>query len=350
MSSRLEKIREALKKEKSGGNNGGNRRADFYPFWLMADGKKAVVRILPDANEDNDKVFYVDKLDHRISINGKDRTIVCPKTYDMTNKCPICELSSQYYKAEGKESKNGKYYYRNKTSLVRLLVLSDPLPPNEETGETADGKQLNSQFSYQLMEKIKAQLASEELDDDPFDLDAGLNFNIIKSLKPGTKYADYGIASEFSRKVTAVPAEYRDEIELIDLSTLLPEKPTYESVKRLLDAHLNGSDEGEEGSEDSDEDEEDNASMRALMERRKAKAAAKQQQAEEDDEEDAPPPPKASKKPAPPVEADEDEEDAPPPPKASKKPAPPVEEDEEEEDLEEMMRQIKERRKAAASK
>lgn len=323
---RLAKLRELLKKEKTGkGNNNGGGRKDFYPFWLMPADKKAVVRILPDLNPENPKLFYVDKLEHRISINGKDRTIPCPKSHDETNKCPICELSAQYYKAEGKGSKNGKYYYRNRTSMVRLLVLNDPLPA-DDSGETAEGKVLNSQFSYQLMEKIKAQLSSDELDDDldVFDLDRGLNFNIIKSLKPGTEYADYGIASEFSRKITAIPAEYRDNVELIDLSTLLPENPGYDAVKRLLDAHLNGTDEGGD-SEDGDSGEDDN--MRALMERRKAKAAAAANKVANEDEDDEPAPQKtASKKP---VVVDEDEDD--------------------DADLEEMMRQIKERR-AAASK
>lgn len=345
---RLAKLRELLKKEKTGkGNNSGGRRSDFYPFWLMPSDKKAVVRILPDLNPDNPKLFYVDKLEHRISINGKDRTIPCPKSHDETAKCPICELSAQYYKAEGKGSKNGKYYYRNRTSLVRLLVLTDPLPA-DESGETAEGKVLNSQFSYQLMEKIKAQLSSDELDDDldVFDLGRGLNFNIIKSLKPGTEYADYGIASEFSRKITAIPAEYRDGVELIDLSTLLPENPGYDAVKRLLDAHLNGSDEGDDSTE-SDDGEDD---MRALMERRKAKAAAASKPAVvEDDEDDEPAPPKSVKKP---IVVEDDEDDEPAPPKqVSKKTAPVVESDDEDDDadLEAMMRQIKERR-AAASK
>ena len=40
-------------------DNGGT---GYYPFWNMKAGQRAVVRFLPDANEDNERGFLVEKV------------------------------------------------------------------------------------------------------------------------------------------------------------------------------------------------------------------------------------------------------------------------------------------------
>lgn len=257
---KLDALKALFKKEKDKKDNNGKsfKRGDFYPFWQMNEDEKAIVRILPDANTENPYIFYTDKLEHKLAINGKDETIPCLTMYN--EKCPICELSKDFYKAEGKETVSGKYYYRKKTSLVRLLVIEDPLPPDEETKETCAGKVCNSQFSYQLMEKIKEEISTDELDGEPWDLKEGYNF-IIKKTAQG-KFGTYTVGSGFARKQSAIPKDLVDSIELIDLSTLLPKNPGYELVKRKLDAHLNGSDDTE--GEEHEEEDEDAIALRKL--------------------------------------------------------------------------------------
>jgi len=284
---KLDALKALFKKEKeSKTDNGGKKRGDMYPFWQMDLNKKAVIRILPDKNQDNPYMFYVDKLEHTLSINGKNERVPCLQMYG--EKCPICDVSRDYYKAEGKASANGKYYYRKKISLLRVLVVEDPLPPDEETGEKSDGKVLNTQFGYQLMEKIKEEIGSDELGDAlPWDMEEGYNFNIKKT--PQGEYGTYTVGSGFARRPTAIDADLLETIELVDLETLLPKNPGYEFVKRKLDAHISGDDAEETG-----------------------------------DEEEAPEeaPVKQTRKPAPRVEKDGDEgDDAPPPAKQTSKPS-----------------------------
>ncbi|QDJ96425.1 single-stranded DNA binding protein [Xanthomonas phage Xoo-sp13] len=236
--SRIEQLKAKLNKEKekkeSGGGNFGN--SEIYPFWQMKVGESARVRILPDKNEDNDYIFFIDKLEHKIGINGEDKRIPCRAMYG--EECPICNLSRKYYKEEGKTSKDGKYFYRNKTSLVRVLVVEDPLEPNDK-GETYEGKVLNTQFGYQLMEKIKEQISNDDLGDFT-DLDEGYDFIIKKT--PQGEYGTYAVGSGFARRPSAVDAELRDSVELIDLKTLLPADFGFEKVENMLSAHLTGED------------------------------------------------------------------------------------------------------------
>jgi len=242
---KLDALKALFKKEKEKQSGEGTKRSrgDFWPFWEMNVGEKAKVRLLPDKNEENPFQFYVEKLEHKLAIDGKTETIPCLEMYG--EKCPISDLSRKFYKEEGKGSANGKYYYRKKSNIVRLLVLEDPLPPDEETGETAVGKVVTTQLGYQLMEKIKEEISSDDLDELPWDIEKGYDF-IIKKTAQG-EHGTYAVGSGFARRPSAIPEEYLDAVQegLIDLETLLPSNPGYEFVKRKLDAHLNGSDDSD---------------------------------------------------------------------------------------------------------
>lgn len=290
--SKLEALRALLKKEKENKDNkGGNRRRNnMYPFWTMDVNKTAKVRLLPDKNEENPFLFYVEKLEHTLSIGGKDEKIPCLWMYG--EKCPICQLSQSYYKAEGKESKNGKYYYRDKTSMVNLLVLEDPLPVDEETGESYAGKQLNSQFGFQLMECIKNALLpdpdEEESDEDfePWSLTKGHDFFIKKTMQG--QHANFAMASKFSKKSTPISEEYAEKIELIDLTSLLPKNPGLDFVKRKLDAHISGEiDEDDEAKSESDETEtETEKTVKTEATKPKSELSKKSSIEEKDDDDD----------------------------------------------------------------
>ncbi len=331
--SRIEMLKAKLAEEKQKKENGGSGgySSDIYPFWQMAVGDQARVRILPDSNEDNPFMFYVDRLEHKISINGEDKRIPCRSMHG--EDCPICELSRKYYKEEGKGSKNGKYYYRNKTSLVRVLVVEDPLAPNKDTGETYEGKVLNTQFGYQLMEKIKEQISSDDLGDFT-DFNEGYDFIIKKT--PQGEYGTYAVGSGFARRPSAIDEDVQSSIELIDLGTLLPKDLGYEKVHNMLSAHLSG----EEYEEDGDKKEA----------AKPAKAAAKlaKPAVDEDDEDEVPVRKPAAKPAAKPVreEVEEEEEEAPAPRKPAK-PAPKQEVEEEDDEDEDIFEKLRARRNGA---
>jgi len=217
----------------------------------MEVGQHAIIRLLEDANQDNPNIFFAEKLTHTLSIAGKDRTIPCLTQYG--EKCPICELSRVYYKQEGKQSKNGKYYYRKKSAAVRVLVLEDPLPPDPETGETFKGKVIKTFIGNQLLKKMMAQMTDEidPMNSNPWDLDAGNNF-IIRKDKDG-EYAVYDLNSKFINSTSPIPEEYRHLVEEpVDLSTYLPPNPGLDKVEKLLSAHQTGEDVAEDDEDHSD--------------------------------------------------------------------------------------------------
>jgi hypothetical protein len=209
----------------------------------MAFGDESELRMLPfKGMTAEDTVPFVSKLEHVLSINGEDKKIPCRKMYGAD--CPICALSAKYYKADGKTSEKGKYYYRDSKALASVYVVADPLPLNEETKENDQGKVKVVQLGYQISNKYesrqKAMLTKGELDDLPWDLRNGLNFTIVKS-KQGD-YANYGTDSDFVRRATSLPEDFIESFEPVDLNKYLPKDFGAEKVQRMLDAHLTGED------------------------------------------------------------------------------------------------------------
>ena len=144
----IDQLRAAFKKEESTQSRPNN----YYPFWNMQVGEQAIVRFLPDKDQDNHLGFMVEKMMHTLNINGENKSVPCLKMYG--EDCPICRVSSAYYKDEGKGSANGKKYWRKKQHLVQALIVEDPLPADKETGETTrvslttDGSQGEYASSY----------------------------------------------------------------------------------------------------------------------------------------------------------------------------------------------------------
>lgn len=309
----LDALRSRFKSLKDGKKEYKN--SEIYPFWDMKIDERAVVRILNDLNEENPNQFFIDKLEHSLPVNGKVKKIPCITMYG--SKCPICDLSQKFYKAGDKVQ--GKLYWRNKQSLLRALVIKDPLPAGED-GENAVGKVKTMQFGYQLMQKIIEQISNEDepMEGDPCDLEDGYNFT-IKKVRQGD-HDNYSIGSTFSNRTSAVPEEFMDAAVLVDLRTLLPKDPGEDAVHAFLNAHLTGED-----------IEEESATPPAGV-RRPAPAArpAPAVDADEDEEEeDAPPPRRPTTRVV--REEVEEEEDAPPPRRPTTRAAREEVEEEEEE-------------------
>lgn len=223
------------REEKKGGSK-INYDSDIYPFWNMKVGETATVRILPDIDDENPFPF-VEKLEHRLMIDGKVKRIPCPKMHG--DACPICELSQEYYEANDEE--NGKVYYRDRMHLCKAVVITDPLPPNDD-GENFEGKVVTLQLGFQIMEKIIEQLGTffdAEEDALPWDLLDGYNFK-IKKTSQGKGHPKYDIGSTFERNSSPLPKSILKELELVDLQTLLPEVADYDKINELLQAHLSG--------------------------------------------------------------------------------------------------------------
>lgn len=269
MSLSIEQLRAAFKKNE---NEGSSRPNNYYPFWNIPEGSQATVRFLPDANAENPMGFLVEKLMHTLTINGENKSVPCLKMYG--EDCPICKVSSAYYKEEDKV--NGKKYWRKKQHIAQALILEDPLPKNEETDENHEGKVRFLALGFQVFNILKDVFESGELDEIPFAYEGGTNF-IIKKTKQGD-YPSYNL-SKFARKSTDLTD---DEIamvtdQMVDLSTLLPKHPGLEKVEAMLEAALTGA-------EYSDSDGKSNDKPAAKAEKPAAKAAAVEEPAGDDDD------------------------------------------------------------------
>lgn len=219
---------------------------NYYPFWLMKVGEKAVVRFLPDRDENNIRGFLVEKVFHNLTINGQKKNVPCLSMYG--EDCPICKVSQDYYKH--KDEVNGKKYWRKKQYIAQALVVEDPLEADKDSGEKHEGKVRFVSLGYQLYNIIKEAFASDELESVPYAFEDGYDF-IIKKSEQG-QYSTYVVGSKFKNAPRALAAGELAVVEegMIELATLLPKNPGEEKVQALLNADLNG-----ESVEDSSEDE-----------------------------------------------------------------------------------------------
>lgn len=226
----IEQLRAAFKTDETKQSRPNN----YYPFWDMKTGEQAIVRFLPDKDSDNPLGFMVEKLMHNLVINGENKNVPCLKMSDQD--CPICKLSSAYYK--DKDEANGKKYWRKKQHLAQALIVEDPLPANSDSGESHEGQVRFIALGYQLYNIIKESFESGELDEIPFAYDGGCDF-IIKKTEQG-KYASYAVGSRFARKSTDLTDDQVAIVEdqMIELHTLLPSPPEVEKVESMLEAAL----------------------------------------------------------------------------------------------------------------
>lgn len=294
----LEQLRAAFKKNE---NNGGNRQNNYYPFWDIKEGQTVTVRFIPDKNTQNPMEFLVEKKTHPLTINGEKKTVPCLTMYG--EQCPICKVSSAYFKDEGKQSVNGKKYWRKAQQIAQAIIVDDPLPADETTGEKHTGKVRFLALGKQLADVIKEGLGDPDLEENPTDYEGGYDFVIKKTMKD--EYASYQVGSKFKGKQRKLTAEELEAVkeQAIDLSTLLPTEPELEELETMLESALTGQEYTEsekpakkpatpkpaavvEKSDDSDdESEEDSAEQDPPV--KATKVAPKEEPKEFDEEADA---------------------------------------------------------------
>ncbi len=232
MSLSIEQLKAAFKTDETRQSRPNN----YYPFWDMKEGERAVIRFLPDKDPENPLGFMVEKLMHTLTINGENKSTPCLKMYD--EECPICKVSAAYYKADDKD--NGKKFWRKKQHITQALVVEDPLPADSDSGETHEGKVRFIALGFQLFNIIKEAFESGDLDEVPYMYENGCDF-VIKKTKQGN-YASYAVGSGFARKSSDLNEDQIAlvEEEMAELSTLLPSKPDLAKVEGMLEAALTG--------------------------------------------------------------------------------------------------------------
>lgn len=225
---------------------------NYFPFWNMKPDQKAVIRFVPDKDEDNVRGFLVEKAFHTLTINGQKKTVPCMSMYG--EECPVCKVSQDYYKV--KDEVNGKKYWRKKQYIAQALVVEDPLPADATSGETHAGKIRYVALGYQLYNIIKEAFAGDDLAAAPDSFEDGYDF-VIKKTTQG-QYSTYTVGSKFKAAPRALSEEELAVIEegSIELTTLLPKNPGVEKVQAMLNADLNGETvaEGDDAGEEAGEE------------------------------------------------------------------------------------------------
>lgn len=258
----LEELRTAFKRNAESGSGGVN---NYYPFWNLDYGQSATIRFLPDKDDNNPLGFLVEKHMHNLEINGEIKKVPCFKMYG--DDCPICKVSSDYYK-EGDED-NGKKYWKKRTYIAQALIIEDPIE-SKGGDDNYEGEVRYISMGYQLYNVVKEAFESGDLDEIPFAYKGGYNF-VIKKTEQG-KWATYAVGSRFVRKSTDLTDEEIEfvEEEMINLETLLPEKMSLEKVEGQLSAALTGQ-EYRDNKNDKDDDDDDDEPEENLKLKKKPK-------------------------------------------------------------------------------
>lgn len=235
---KLEALKSAFDK-KTTGTGGDQSWKLFYPFWKMPDDSVAVVRFLPDVDEDNNLGFLVENLQHELVVNGQKKKVPCLAMHG--EHCPICELSRKYY--DEKNEDMGKKYYRKKSYVGQVIVVESPIEH--------DQSQLVKliEFGPAVFKQIQAAFQSGDLEEAPFELKGGYNFR-IKKTKSG-QYASY-TTSSFAPKQSDLEDEIIEQLNLFNLADYRGKKMDIATVEALLIADQTGAAfaEGQEGGED----------------------------------------------------------------------------------------------------
>ena len=238
MSKTLEEIRRKLQAlDRKGPNNQRSSDKLTYAHWNIPEGTSAILRILPDKNENN-TFFWSERQVFKFpfpGIKGHDENkpvivqVPCIEMWD-PKSCPVLNEVRPWWKDTSLE-KIASTYWVKRTYYMQGFVVQDPL---NET-DVLENPIRKFIIGPQIFKIIKAALLDPEMINSPVNYVNGRNFIVSKTSKGG--YADYG-TSKWSMNESAINATQQaaiDQYGLVDLATYLPKKPTPEQVAIYYD-------------------------------------------------------------------------------------------------------------------
>lgn len=244
MALNLQKMKESLQKEEQKAQNTGGGDNAVYPFWNIPEDTPAVLRFLPDGDEDNDTSFWKERNIINLEFNGvkggksEPVKVVVPCMEMFGENCPVLTEARRFYK-EGKDSL-GQQYWKKRSyvfqGFVRTNPLKDDTPPENPVRRFMIGPMIFKTIKNQLM-------SFAEDDENPVDFQEGYDFRILRT--QGAKGSDY-TGSNWARKSSPLSQDELDALEkygLFNLSDFLPKKPDAESLRvitEMFEASLDG--------------------------------------------------------------------------------------------------------------
>ena len=225
------KLREQEDRKGGGSQNSGGDNA-IYPHWNMAEGTEAVLRFLPDADQNN-VFFWKERLMIKLPFAGiKGQTdsrpvtvnVPCMEMYGET--CPVLSEVRGWFKDPALEDQ-GRKYWKKRSYVFQGFVTENGL--NED--KTPENPIRRFIIGPQIFQIIKGALMDPEMEELPTDYTAGVDFRLIKTSKGG--YADYS-TSQWSRRerpLTDAEMQAVNTNGLFNMSDFLPKKPGEVEVK-----------------------------------------------------------------------------------------------------------------------
>ena len=245
--SKLEELRAKLKQQDNSQNAGLDN--SLYRHWDIPNDTTAVIRFLPDSNEDN-IFFWRERQMIRMPFQGIKG---CDVDEEVTLQVPCidmwhpktCRITKEIIPwFNGEFDQLARMYWKKRSYIFQGFVQSSPIdednPPENPIRRFIIAKQ--------IFKIIHDSLMDDELETIPTDYDEGVDFRIKKTQKTSQNgtYNDY-TTSQWARKETSLSEEQLEAIEkygLNDLNNFLPPKPSEEELDvqwEMFKDSLNGS-------------------------------------------------------------------------------------------------------------
>lgn len=231
MRAKLQEVENRKGKFEQGGDNAN------YQFWNIPENSTAIIRFLPDGNDDN-AYFWKERLVIKLPFPGtkggdtnKPITVQVPCMEMYGKTCPIQEEIKEWWKGDDDMVAQARLYYKKRSFLYQGFVVTNPL--KEENVPENPIRRLV--INKSIHDKIKAALMDSDIEDMPTDFENGLDFRLIKTKKG--QYANYDTSS-FSRKTRALSEDEAAAIEkhgLYDLAAFLPKEPDAAHTKLIFE-------------------------------------------------------------------------------------------------------------------
>jgi hypothetical protein len=242
----LAEIRAKLKAAESKGSDNNRTGGDnsIYPFWNLKEGEEALLRFLPDGNQDN-TFFWAERAMIKLPFAGikgeaesKQITVQVPCMEMYGDTCPILTEVRPWFKDPALEDM-GRKYWKKRSYIFQGFVVEDGL----KESDTPENPIRRFIIGPQIFTSIRAALVDPELEDLPTDFVHGLDYRMKKGSKGG--YADYSTSSWARRERPLSDAENAaiQTHGLFNLSDFLPKKPTeveLKVMKEMFEASVDG--------------------------------------------------------------------------------------------------------------
>ena len=248
MVSQLESIRKKLLEKELGKTNNKNYtpgESPVYPFTTGKAGNNLTFRLLPDGDENNGYVFWVEKYITTLTfpgVKGGDEhkevsvQVPCMEMYGEKKKDPILQEISGWWKKPGGNGGDDEThalaskYYRKVTYICQGFVVNSPI----QEQNTPKNPIRRFHFFDNIHKVIRNSIIESE-DTDPLVTDYVNGRDLKLSIGQKGQYKDY--SASFSMKTRALT---EDELEAISeyglpkLTDLIPPKPTDEELDIIL--------------------------------------------------------------------------------------------------------------------